>query len=470
MNVEELVVDRPEEGVFQVDRALFTEPELFEREVAAVFGKTWVYLAHESQLRKPNDYLTTYIGRTPVIVARNKAGALRSFVNSCAHRGAILCRSERGNQPVLACSYHGWCYDLDGKNVFVKDKETGAYPKAFDDCDRNLAPLPRFGSYRGFLFGSLSADVPDLEEHLGEAKAFIDMLADQSPHGLEILRGASTYTYRGNWKLQAENGVDGYHFTTVHANYIRLVTDRAMKGNDKVKALDGKNLLQMKSGCYDLNNGHVVIWAELPNAPDRPVWESRPRLVERFGENRAKWMANRMRNLLLYPNVQLMDQASSQVRVWRPISVDETEVKIYCIAPVGESAAARERRIRQYEDFFNASGMATPDDLTQFESCQTGYSSRLGRSFVAYDRGAEQMTLGADEEAKELGIRPFSSGSNIQDETLFHGQYRRWLELMTSQEGNRGERDSEPGDRPDPSRGGAPRPKEVVGVARALRP
>ena len=26
-----------------------------------------------------------------------------------------------------------------------------------------------------------------------------------------MLRGASTYTYDGNWKVQAENGADGYH-------------------------------------------------------------------------------------------------------------------------------------------------------------------------------------------------------------------------------------------------------------------
>ena len=472
-DVRQFVIDRPEDGLFLVDRSAFTDPALLDVELERIFGGTWVYLAHESQIRKPNDFVTTHIGRIPVIVARNKAGAVRGFVNSCAHRGTVLCRTDRGNQPVLTCSYHGWCYDLDGVNVYVKDRDTGAYPTCFDRRDRNLTPLARLSSYRGFVFGSLTEDVPDLEEHLGEARAFIDMLADQSPDGLEVLRGASTYTYRGNWKLQAENGVDGYHFTTVHANYIQLVQQRAQSGKDKVKALDGKNLLQMKSGCYDLGSGHVVIWAELPNAPDRPAWERRPEYVSRFGEERAQWMVNRMRNLLLYPNVQLMDQASTQIRVFRPLSVDETEVKIYCIAPVGESAAARERRIRQYEDFFNASGMATPDDLAQFEACQAGYASRRGRASVAYDRGALHMTIGPDEEAAKLGVRPVSSGKNIQDETLFQGQYRRWVELMTRRPvasgedelANVGKQSGGEGDRADSARGVAPRPKELVGLA-----
>ena len=81
-------------------------------------------------------------------------------------------------------------------------------------------------------------------------------------------------------------------------------------------------------------------------------------------------MVRGSRNLCLYPNVYLMDQFSTQIRHFRPIAPDKTEVTIYCIAPKGESAEARAHRIRQYEDFFNASGMATPDDLEEFRSCQ----------------------------------------------------------------------------------------------------
>ena len=77
-------------------------------------------------------------------------------------------------------------------------------------------------------------------------------------------------------------------------------------------------------------------------------------------------MVSNSRNLCLYPNVYLMDQFSSQIRTYRPLAVNKTEVTIYCIAPKGESAEARTQRIRQYEDFFNATGMATPDDLEEF--------------------------------------------------------------------------------------------------------
>ena len=86
--------------------------------------------------------------------------------------------------------------------------------------------MARFESYRGFLFGSLNPDVLPLNEHLGEATKIIDMIVDQSPEGLEVLRGSSTYTFDGNWKLQAENGADGYHVSSVHWNYAATTSRR----------------------------------------------------------------------------------------------------------------------------------------------------------------------------------------------------------------------------------------------------
>ncbi|MBF3348022.1 benzoate 1,2-dioxygenase large subunit, partial [Pseudomonas aeruginosa] len=137
---------------------------------------------------------------------------------------------------------------------------------------------------------------------------------------------------------------------------------------------------------------------------DRPAFERRAELARDFGEARADWMIENSRNLCLYPNVYLMDQFSSQIRIARPLSVDRTEITIYCIAPKGESAEARARRIRQYEDFFNVSGMATPDDLEEFRSCQQGYQgSVVGWNDLS--RGAEHWIEGADAAAAAIDLR-----------------------------------------------------------------
>jgi benzoate/toluate 1,2-dioxygenase alpha subunit len=153
-------------------------------------------------------------------------------------------------------------------------------------------------------------------------------------------------------------------------------------------------------------------------------------LEARVGPLQAKWMAGRLRQVLIYPNVILFDGISTQLRSWRPIAPDQTEVHAYCVAPKGESLEARERRVRQYEDFYGASGIATPDDLTEFDACQSGYAGRNAQ-WQDFDRGMKRRIVGADELARELGFNPQVSASRFADETLYHGEYRQWLKLMT---------------------------------------
>jgi benzoate/toluate 1,2-dioxygenase alpha subunit len=143
---------------------------------------------------------------------------LNAFINACSHRGAMLCRFKRGNKVVYTCPFHGWTFDNSGKLLKVKDPDGAGYPDRFNKDSHDLTKVARFESYRGFLFGSLNPDVPPLAAHLGETTKIIDLLVDQSPEGLEVLRGASTYVYDGNWKLQSENGADGYHVSAVHWN------------------------------------------------------------------------------------------------------------------------------------------------------------------------------------------------------------------------------------------------------------
>ncbi|MGE0826201.1 MAG: SRPBCC family protein [Candidatus Binatia bacterium] len=426
------IIDQPEHGEFTVDRTVFTDSQLFELEMRYIFEGTWIYLAHESQLPRPHDFLTTTMGRQPIILMRNQSGGIGGFINACPHRGATVCLTKRGNQKILTCPYHGWAFNTNGALVSVKDHANGAYPAAFDKQDHGLTRVPRIASYRGFVFGSLNPHVPDLETHLGETRPFIDMIVDQSPNGLEVLRGSADYTYAGNWKMQVENGVDGYHFDIVHRTFVGVIQRRVKTGKDAVQALDVERLgtSPIANGCYDLGNGHTVLWTDYPNPQDRPNYERRREMVAQYGEQRTHWMMERLRNLLLYPNVFLMDQTSTQIRVIHPLAVNKTRVSTYCIAPVGESAPARAHRLRQYEDFFNASGVGTPDDLAAFEACQKGYQGRSVRWQQGYVRGTQRLTLGADAEARALGLQPQASCGDFRDETLYHGHYRQWVRLM----------------------------------------
>jgi benzoate/toluate 1,2-dioxygenase alpha subunit len=182
-------------------------------------------------------------------------------------------------------------------------------------------------------------------------------------------------------------------------------------------------------GFYSFENGHLLLWSNWANPENRPNWERREELAASFGQVRADWMVRRSINLCLYPNLYLMDQMSSQIRVSRPIAVDRTEVTIYCIAPKGESAEARARRIRQYEDFFNASGMATPDDLEEFRACQMSYLGRAAR-WNDLSRGAKHWSPGPDALAEALGLNPLMSGARLEDEGLFLVQHKYGQDAM----------------------------------------
>ena len=425
------VIEDKEKGLYRCRRDIFTDPDLFDLEMAHIFEGNWIYLAHESQIPNRNDYFTTHIGRQPIVIARNKDGQLNAFLNACSHRGAMLCRHKRGNKGTYTCPFHGWTFNNSGKLLKVKDPDSAGYPDSFNrDGSHNLTRVARFESYRGFLFGSLNPDVAPLGEHLGEAAKIIDMIVDQSPDGLEVLRGSSTYVYDGNWKLQTENGADGYHVTAVHWNYAATTSRRKTATcGDTVRAMDAGSWAKQGGGFYSLENGHLLLWSRWANPEDRPLFERRDDLVARYGEARADWMIGNSRNLCLYPNVYLMDQFSSQIRVLRPISVDKTEVTIYCIAPKNESADARARRIRQYEDFFNASGMATPDDLEEFRSCQIGYTGSTP-GWNDLSRGATHWVQGADEAAKAIDLNPLMSGVRTEDEGLFVVQHQHWLDTM----------------------------------------
>ena len=166
--------------------------------------------------------------------------------------------------------------------------------------------------------------------------------------------------------------------------------------------------------------------------PAIPLYERAGELAERHGEGKRDWMFN-MRNLTIFPNLQVAENASSQLRVIRPIAPGLTEMRTWCIAPKGESAAARRQRIRQYEDFFNPTGMATPDDTISYENCQIGYAAMAEPWLQGYARGMTASAAGGNRFADRIDLYPERSvlaDSQLCDETLYHSYYRAWAKRM----------------------------------------
>lgn len=439
MRLADLVDDRPDEGVFRVSRRIFTDQAVFDAEIRHLFEGGWVFLGLESQAAGPHDFFTTFAGRVPVLVQRDGEGVLRAFVNSCPHKGARLAQVRQGNARLHVCPYHSWSFDSAGRNKAVKWKAAGCYAEAFDRDDHSLVALPRFANHRGFLFGSLASDVPDLAEYLGEAAKLLDLVADQSEEGLELVPGQVTFTYEANWKLQLENCSDAYHFTSAHPSYIRVLERRQKEMSEDVVASVWENSDYWKEetegvggGSFSFPNGHVLNWGVFGVTPASPLYERAGELAERHGEAKRDWMFN-MRNLTIFPNLQVAENASSQLRVIRPIAPGLTEMRTWCIAPKGESAAARRQRIRQYEDFFNPTGMATPDDTVSYENCQIGFAALTDPWLQGYSRGMTASVTGGNRFADRIDLHPersVLSDSQLCDETLYQSYYRAWAKRV----------------------------------------
>ena len=432
-----LVDDRPAEHIFQINRRAFIDPEVYEAEMRHIFEATWVFVGLESQIPNPHDFITTHIGRHPVLLSRDKDNKINCLLNTCRHRGTLVCPFKQGNRKLHVCRYHAWSYDSGGRNVAIPERAAGQYPEAFDDADHDLIQVARLDSYRGFIFASLAADVPELDDFLGETKPFLDLVIDQSPTGrLEIVPGEVTYTFDANWKLQFENGLDYYHFGATHASYVDILKKRAAvapsdAGFSKEDPTEGEG-----QGSFSFDHGHAVMWSikqtQLYGRPLASDQESLAAARSRVGPERVKWML-RQRNLTIFPNLQVIDISSAQLRTWRPLAANKTEMVSHCLAPVGEPAAARALRIRNYEDFFNPTGLASSDDNVMYEFCQAGYEAEQAGNTQGYLRGAAGPDMENGRHTAELGISPVEKALGtvtFGDETNFYAGYREWRRLM----------------------------------------
>lgn len=428
--------DDKKQGVFSVNREIFNTPELYDLEMEYIFEANWVFLCHESQVPNPHDFYTTHMGRQPVVVTRDKEGELNAFINACSHKGSKLCLTRQGNTKFHTCTYHGWVFDSQGNSISVKDRDDASYSEAFAAQDFNLKKVPRLAEYRGWIFGSLEADVVPLDEHLGDMRLFIDLLVDQSEEGMELIPGMSSYTFNGNWKMQIENCLDGYHLNVAHKGFLEITNQRVKRLGDKYTGPDIEAMfnVDLKTGSFGWDQGHALFFTENPAPEYRPLWPERENLAKRIGEARTDWMIRFGRNFTIFPNVQCTDNAViGQFRVLRPLAHNKTEMHIYCWVPKGESAAARQQRLRTYEDFFDIAGTGTPDDVAAYMNCQDGAEGRLAQWQLGYGRGQTAMTNGPNDLADELGVKPATSTAGpltMSDETLFHASYRAWVEQM----------------------------------------
>jgi phenylpropionate dioxygenase-like ring-hydroxylating dioxygenase large terminal subunit len=403
--VEELV--DPERG--RVHLRVYTDEALFRDELRKIFYTTWVYVGHESEIAHVGDYKTTFVGLVPVIVVRSADG-LAVLVNRCSHRGATVCQLERGTAQVFRCEYHAWTYALGGRLIGIS-RQGGYAPEEIAEFNGGLQRLPRVAAYRGLIFASFAADGPSLEEHLGNARPYLDDWADLSPSGDVVFEGGIwKNAYRGNWKLQVEGSNEGYHPEFLH---------RAA-GAFRIHMGTGKPLpwFETTARGIDLGNGHSLM--EFP----ANFFQYPPAYVElleqRLGPERAAHVLASSWRMSLFPNVSM---SHNDVRVVRPLAVDRTEVRQYHVALAGVPDEMNVARIRYHEGFYGPAGTGSADDLEIFERIQEGARSVTNEDldpWVWFNRGVRSEIPGPG------GERIGHTTSEVEQRAF----YRAWSTSM----------------------------------------
>ncbi len=373
----------------RVHRSLYTDEAIFREEMRKIFGAVWVYLAHESQIPKKNDFVTSKLGLRPLIVVRDSGGTIRALYNRCTHRGATLCRQDKGSARAFQCPYHGWSYFNSGKLSGVPWRD--GYACDFSDPQYNLAQVPRVASYRGFIFGTLNLDAPSLETYLGPVRQPLDEWLDRHPGGTVAYCDANRLKFRGNWKLLYDNSCDGYHVIFSHRSLLAM-ENRLVSGDTPEKGMafyknnpdNGPIYLKYFGHGHHFKDKRATV-EKRPGAlweieGPHPGMEAYERALRgRLGDAADAVLdlaSSEPVNINIFPNLHIL---GNHVQVSQPISVTETDTTWWGTAVVddedvlhGEVDAVNALRMRTQESFPN---FGEVDDLRNFEEIQIGLAA-----------------------------------------------------------------------------------------------
>ncbi|WP_274917589.1 aromatic ring-hydroxylating oxygenase subunit alpha [Streptomyces sp. WZ-12] len=205
----------------------YTDPDHFRREQELIFERLWFCAVRSADLARPGAFRTVRVGRESVLITRNRAGALRAFLNICRHRGAQLCTEESGQvRRNLQCPYHAWTYDLDGRLVAAPNLQK---MPDLDRTERGLVTVP-VREWLGYAWVCLADEPPSFEdtvigaavERLGEIAALDRYRTESLALGRRI-----SYDVRANWKLIVENFMECYHCATIHPELTEVLPEFA---------------------------------------------------------------------------------------------------------------------------------------------------------------------------------------------------------------------------------------------------
>jgi phenylpropionate dioxygenase-like ring-hydroxylating dioxygenase large terminal subunit len=417
----------------RVHRTVYTDQQIFDREIEQIFERVWVYCGHETQVPQVGDYYALSIGRQPMFMVRGKDGQIHVLHNRCPHRGVQLCGNQKGNVgSALVCSYHAWSFHLDGR--FRSTPLPHGYDGTRvgpDNPDCSVKPAARVDSYRGFVFASLAEAGPSLLEFLGEARVAFDDMCDRSPVGeVEVVPICHRVVQHSNWKFFMENQLDALHPSVTHQSTgvaagriekkIKDATGAAPLYYHYLSAFASKFEQWDAVQTINFPRGHGILKAYMglrPQDPDTRAHEAM--LVEAYGaEKTEEYLSRGIHHVLVYPYLSVQSPLQ-QLRCLRPLSPGKTLSEIWHFRLKGAPEAIYRRSLWYYNLVNSPATMVNADDLENWTKGQWGLES-TGGDWVSFHRN-----FGGDTEQGDIVYS--NKGTS---EAVMRNQFRAWCQYM----------------------------------------
>lgn len=345
---------------------VYTDPEVYRLELERLFSKTWLFLAHVSEVPEPGAFVVRDMGERSVIVGSGEDGVVRVFLNACRHRGMKLACEDFGTVDRWRCPYHGFTYGSKGDfmgTLLGAPFERMAYPGGLDRDALHLIEA-RCETYQGMIFATWDREGPSLDEHLGDVRWYLDLLIGRAE--MEVVGVPQKWVVPTGWKLPSDNfTADAYHTATAHSFLGRL---GLTKGVDFGR--DGYHV--------DPGNGHGLGVGVHHDEESMFPPELADEFASRLDPDQLE-VLSRLKNLHgnVFPNMSFLQpnfievegkQVSGlMIRVWQPIAPDKVQVWSWHLieknAPEWWKRSAR----RVYVQTFGSSGMFDQDDTENWE-------------------------------------------------------------------------------------------------------
>lgn len=429
MRVSTDILDRirdtvqPELG--RIPMFIYSDPEVYRLELERLFGRSWLFVAHESEVPAAGDFVVREMGEQSVIVGRGDDETVRVFLNSCRHRGMRLACEDFGSADMWRCPYHGFTYGSKGEflGTFIgAPYERVAYPGGLDRDALHLIEA-RVEVYQGLIFATWDEEGESLGEFLGDVRWYLDLLFGRAE--MEVVGVPQKWVLPAGWKLPSENFcADAYHTATAHAFLAKLsLVDNVAFGRDGYHVDPGRGHGLGIGVHFDEDSYYP---SELGDEYAAHLSADQLAMLARVKNLHGNVFPNMS---FLQPNFILVDGrrvSGIMLRMWQPAGPDR--VQVYSWHLVERNAPAWWKRLgkRMYVQTFGTSGMFDQDDTENWEA-QTRNATA---SLVRRDEVMLHYQMGLDAEPLPDFPGPGSVYDGKFSEAAGRTFYRTWLDYM----------------------------------------